>query len=449
MTTFKFWILTYLLNSLWQVPLVFIAAWAATRLARQAGPRMEHRVWVIALLLEVTLPFCHFQLNELREQAWASILSLLGTGASVGETHVILGTAATSIAHPLRLPAEVITAIVAAYLCSFVYFTGRLLWALWKTESMRRNAMPAALTEETREKFARCGDLFNIDSNNVHVAVSPMIAGPVTVGIRPSTLVLPPEFLENVNAEDLDTVFAHEFAHLRRWDFAKNLFCGFVALPVAWHPLLWLTRSRLAETREIVCDAMAAEAVSGREGYACSLLRLASMQSNRAAAGTLHAIGIFDANVFERRIMKLTRKNIEVRGLQRFAIAAICGVIALATCASALAFRMDAGTSTTSQSKQPNKVHVSPDVMQQNLIYKVQPVYPPDAKKAKVQGSVVLTAVIGKDGAPEQLHVESGDPMLQQSALDAVKEWRWKPYLLNGNPVEVETRITVVYSLAK
>jgi len=71
-------------------------------------------------------------------------------------------------------------------------------------------------------------------------------------------------------------------------------------------PLLWLTRARLAETREMVCDDLAAEAVGGREGYARSLLRLARMLSDRKAPRILHAIGILDANIFERRVMYLT-----------------------------------------------------------------------------------------------------------------------------------------------
>jgi hypothetical protein len=63
MRVFELWILVYLFNSLWQVPLVFCAALAAARLARPAGPRMEHRVWVSTLLLEALLPLCHFNLN--------------------------------------------------------------------------------------------------------------------------------------------------------------------------------------------------------------------------------------------------------------------------------------------------------------------------------------------------------------------------------------------------
>jgi len=73
--TLESWVFTYLLNSLWQTPLVFVAAWIAARLARQAGPRMEHRVWVGALFLEVFLPMCELQLNLPWRQAWSLVLS--------------------------------------------------------------------------------------------------------------------------------------------------------------------------------------------------------------------------------------------------------------------------------------------------------------------------------------------------------------------------------------
>jgi protein TonB len=83
-----------------------------------------------------------------------------------------------------------------------------------------------------------------------------------------------------------------------------------------------------------------------------------------------------------------------------------------------------------------------------NLIRKVQPNYPPLARSARIQGSVVLQAVISKEGTIENLKVLSGHPMLVQSAIEAVQLWRYRPYILNGDPVEVETQITVNFSLS-
>jgi periplasmic protein TonB len=96
----------------------------------------------------------------------------------------------------------------------------------------------------------------------------------------------------------------------------------------------------------------------------------------------------------------------------------------------------------------PQRIRVSQGVVSGLKIKEVKPVYPAIAKTARVQGNVVLQAEISKEGAIQNLRVISGPPLLVQSALDAVKQWRYRPYVLNGEPVEVETTVTVVFSLA-
>jgi protein TonB len=96
----------------------------------------------------------------------------------------------------------------------------------------------------------------------------------------------------------------------------------------------------------------------------------------------------------------------------------------------------------------PQRVRVSQGVSQGLLVHKVTPQYPPLAKQARIQGVVVLQALIGKDGSIQNLHVVSGHPMLTNAALEAVKEWKYKPYYLNGEPVEVGTTINVNFSLS-
>jgi len=95
----------------------------------------------------------------------------------------------------------------------------------------------------------------------------------------------------------------------------------------------------------------------------------------------------------------------------------------------------------------PKKMAVSSGVMQGNLLSKTQPIYPAIAKAARISGTVVLQATISKNGTIENLHVVSGPAMLQQAAMDAVRTWKYKPYLLNGDPVEVETQVNVVFNL--
>jgi TonB family protein len=105
-------------------------------------------------------------------------------------------------------------------------------------------------------------------------------------------------------------------------------------------------------------------------------------------------------------------------------------------------------TPASPQSPVVQRVRVSQAVTQSMSVSKVQPVYPPDARAARVQGSVVMAAIIAKDGSVQSLRVvSSASPMLEQAALDAVKQWKYRPYLLNGNPVEVDTQITVNFVL--
>jgi protein TonB len=80
------------------------------------------------------------------------------------------------------------------------------------------------------------------------------------------------------------------------------------------------------------------------------------------------------------------------------------------------------------------------------VITKTQPVYPPIAKAAHVSGSVILHAIISKTGSVEQLSVVSGPEMLRANAIAAVQTWKYKPYMLNGEPTEVDTTITVNFS---
>ncbi len=96
----------------------------------------------------------------------------------------------------------------------------------------------------------------------------------------------------------------------------------------------------------------------------------------------------------------------------------------------------------------PQRVRVSQGVTQGLLIRKVQPNYPPLARQARIQGTVLLAAEISKDGNIENLRLISGHPMLAPAAIEAVKQWRYKPYILNGEPVEVETQITVNFTLS-
>ena len=88
------------------------------------------------------------------------------------------------------------------------------------------------------------------------------------------------------------------------------------------------------------------------------------------------------------------------------------------------------------------------NLLEGSLIRRVEPVYPPLARSARIQGAVVLFAIISKAGTIGQVRVVSGHPLLVPAAIDAVSQWRYRPYILNSEPIEVETQITVNFILA-
>jgi protein TonB len=94
-----------------------------------------------------------------------------------------------------------------------------------------------------------------------------------------------------------------------------------------------------------------------------------------------------------------------------------------------------------------SRVHVPSTVVAGLLVQKTIPEYPPIARATRTQGTVVLEATISRTGTIENLRVSGGPAMLQQAAMEAVKTWRYRPYLLNGEPVEVETTVNVVFTL--
>jgi len=446
MNTFKSWVLSYLLNSLWQIPLLCAAGWISARTLRRVGVAAEHGVWVTVLLLQVLLPACSLFPGD-----WSKILfdwngSALRSPA--GEVSVVIGMGTGAGA--LQLPPAILAAIAFTYCVITAFFTVRFLLRCRSLSLIRREASSLVLAGEAALEWTRCAGRYRM--TGVSIGTSSRVFGPVTLGFTNKLVLLPAEVFSHLALSDFRTAIAHEFAHLKRNDFVKNLAYELLSLPVSYHPLFRFTLERIMESREMICDRIAAQ-TTGRNEYARSLLRLACLLSKGMPMRTPHAIGIFDANTFERRLMELTGKQQNLIGVRRLALVALCGAFGLATCGSVLAFSMhidpSTGVSDSAVPRTPGQVNVSPKVMEAQVLKKVPPVYPIEAKKARIQGKVVLAAIIGKDGSVENLKVISGPKELQKSSLDAVQRWAYKPFLLKGAPVEVKTTITVVYTLQR
>jgi TonB family protein len=299
--------------------------------------------------------------------------------------------------------------------------------------------------------------------------------GPVVLGLRRPLLLVPEGFLTTENVEeirmasdndvrmagdddigiasdvDIAAALAHECAHIRRRDFAKNMIYEFAAAAVAYHPACWLMRRRIAETRELICDEMAAGAAGDRPEYAASLLRLARAMATPAGyAGGTPAIGVFDANILEERIMRLTMDMPKVTRARKIAMAAVaaCALLGGAVTAMALSFDVTPQDGATAGTAPEKIYHVGNGVAPPVLIYSVDAEFTQKAKQAKYQGVSVVQCVVDAHGMPQHVHTVRKLKMgLDEKAIEAVRQYRFKPSTLDGKPVSVAITIEVNFHL--
>lgn len=334
---------TALINSLWQVSLVWAIAACGARFLASAPARFRHALWVIALALSLALPIAslHGGIGLRRAGAAADAASVAPTQASrverfaplvdlraaekpLRDTAWTLASAATAVrrfrnllagrARPVPWSPLVGYGALAIYLLSLLFHAIRLVRAWMKTQEIRTTAHAREIPEWMAAVASRCAREFGAESRRSAVALlfSSRIAGPLTLGARRPAIILPEGLLKlesNASREELASALCHEMAHVRRRDFLMNLVYELLLLPLAFHPAARIIKRRIDETRELACDELAAGHGVSPSTYARSLVSLATRVSRLASrpplAGPGYTLGVFDANILEERIMRL------------------------------------------------------------------------------------------------------------------------------------------------
>jgi TonB family protein len=147
--------------------------------------------------------------------------------------------------------------------------------------------------------------------------------------------------------------------------------------------------------------------------------------------------------------MKVTAKRITFGKNRQYALVAACIALSLGASASALTPHVRVALPAMKRQAPSGPARVSGGVMAGQVLTKVNPVYPQEAISAGITGSVVLHAIIGEEGTVQQLSVVSGPAELRAAAMEAVKQWTYRPFLLNGNPTAVDTTITVNFAMSQ
>ncbi|MGA3344916.1 MAG: M56 family metallopeptidase [Terracidiphilus sp.] len=320
----------YAINALWQLPLLVLTTEIMVRLLGRTPGKVLYRVWLCCLFLALTVPassFLHmphhmFGSGVIHSQAAAVPQTLNG---KKGLNLAFLGGPFESSAHKRQsaadLPGLISGGALFLYLASVLFALLRLAWSIRKTQTLLHSAEETCLTREVQETWDSCLALFGI--TRIKLMSSSRLGGPATVTWREPIVLLPAE-LHDEQENDMTAVFCHELAHVRRRDFLCNMFIEMFGVLIFYHPAFHWIRRRIQETRELACDDMAADAMSGRKIYARSLLRLTQKMLSAAVVPQPDcALGIFEGEILEKRIMNLLEnrsKHSRVRALTSLAV---------------------------------------------------------------------------------------------------------------------------------
>src|SRR5437867_1729791 len=319
---------TFLVNALWQVPLVAAAAALAAWLMRSAPARYQHLLWLAALGLDFALPLASLRVatagsSESSRNTMSSVQEIpLSVNSARGalpaksnRTKFTEATVGGSARHspasgePFRMPAFAISAALARYVAlGFLLFLLLRLAGfvgVWRrTQEVARSAHSQPLPSWAAELAERSRRAFGVGP--VPILFSSEVRSPLTLGARRPSIVLPEGFLERADRDQLASALCHEMAHIARHDYLLNLVAEIIYLPVAFHPAVSLIRRRVSETRELASDEMAAGRLVPDSEYARSLVAIAdALAIASQTSQPNYSLGVFDANNLENRVMRL------------------------------------------------------------------------------------------------------------------------------------------------
>jgi beta-lactamase regulating signal transducer with metallopeptidase domain len=321
------WLTSYIVNAVWQVAVLAAAGWGLSRLVKPVDPELQHKIWVATLMLATFVPatpVIQYYFPQLASTSQVSASS--PTTARGPARHVALGSP-NLIVQPFVL--DLVSGLYsAALLFGFLH----LCWVLHRTAALVRHADRASMDPDYAELWHTSKERLSVQS--AALLCSREVSGPVTAGLWRPVLLLPATFMENYSPTEFLAAVAHECAHIKRDDFRKNFFYEIVGLFTVFHPLTWFIKSQIAQTREMICDRMAAEQLPDRRAYALSLLQLAS-KMRAATSAVSHAMGMFDSRILERRIMTLTTSIPRLSRIQRY-LWTVTAILLLSVCAGGI-----------------------------------------------------------------------------------------------------------------
>lgn len=340
-------VVSYLLNSFWQVTLITVLAFLCAVFLRGAAGRHRHMLWVLCLVACVVVP------------AATVLMQVRGSGPAVdGVIHVMSDERPSggpwqrggwsffsfrSRSRSVQVAPVFVNVLARSYLAFLVFRLLQLGFIYRRTLRVRELAYAKSVPRSLARAVETCESLFAIPT--VRLLCSEMVASPSTLGWRRPVLLVPLSFFTDaICEEDAISALSHEMAHIRRQDFLLNLLYEVILVPLSFHPATNVMKARIAQTRELACDEMAASLLPSGKQYARSLVHIAqNMFAAAPSARQNYAMGLFDTHALEERIMNILRmpktSSRTSRGQMLFALAL---VIAASLLTSAFSLRVGA-----------------------------------------------------------------------------------------------------------
>ena len=314
----------FLLNALWQVPLVAGVAALGAWILRNGPARYRHALWAVALFLAVLLPLrnsCSSVGGSYRPAAQIAGAPSQGNEAlpppSPASTLSLQSKASGGWRFadyfsrrdwPIDFSPWLAYGALTCYLLSLLFGGVRLYRAWRRTNEVCRSAQARPLPAWMASRVRRCQ--VALGSGPVPILCSSGVAGPVVLGAHKPRIILPAGMFEESSAEDSTSTLCHEMAHIRRHDFLLNLLYELLYLPISFHPAGTLMKRRIDQTRELACDEMVAGRLLSTSAYARSLVNLSGRAAGLPSASVAdYTLGVFDANILEERVMSLLDKR--------------------------------------------------------------------------------------------------------------------------------------------
>jgi TonB family protein len=328
--------------------------------------------------------------------------------------------------------ASVARAFPYGRICIYVLTAGTILrlaylaLGAWRLRSMVRNGVEWASDEPC----------------SARVIITPEISIPASYGLVNPAILVPANWPDR-DPEARRAAIAHELIHIKRLDWLAQIAEELLIAAFWFNPAIRAVVRRIRLAREQLVDAAAIDSTSQPEQYLQALIAFTTVDKRFIPVTSFTA-----AEQLRQRIQAIQKEsNMQYRNTTRNLFPALA-LLASAAVLTTWSLPLRSAVVAQKDADLGNVYKFGDGVKGPELIHKVEPPYAPAAKQARIEGTTVLSVVIDKEGVPHTVQVKKSlDAGLDQNAIDAVKQWRFRPAWLNGQPVAVQATVEVKFRL--